>query len=330
MLKSIRIQGFKRFRDLGIPGFKRVNLIAGRNNTGKTALLEAILLLLDGERKFVNLPRLFRNADDIGDQNENFWRWLFQERAHTRPLFIEGEVGDYPSFGVALAANENGNRREITAYHQVTETSGYTFHLKEQRGAQAVFPHPRSHHPVSVLSVRPSDPQVEAANYDRVVLKRGAEARLEKLLRKIEPRLQALRSIKPYGASLIYADIGLDEKIPAVHLGQGFNRLLAIYSEILASGNNVLLVDEIENGLHHEILPDVWRGIRELAEAEGVQVFATTHSWECVAAAHEVFAETIDYDFALHRLVEVDGDVAVQTLDREGLEASIKGLLDVR
>jgi AAA15 family ATPase/GTPase len=166
--------------------------------------------------------------------------------------------------------------------------------------------------------------------FDRVVMKRGAEERLEKLLRIIEPRLNSLRSIATQGAPLIYADIGLDERIPAVHLGQGFNRLLSIYAGILASGKNVLLIDEIENGLHHEILPEVWRGIRALAESEDVQVFATTHSWEAVSAAHEAFAETLDYDFALHRLVQVGEDVQVQTLDREGIEASVRGLLEVR
>jgi predicted ATP-dependent endonuclease of OLD family len=178
--------------------------------------------------------------------------------------------------------------------------------------------------------VRPTDPQQDAADYDRVVLKAGGEERLENLLRKIEPNLKTIRSIRPYGAALLYLDVGLKEKIPAVHLGQGFIRLLSIYSELIASGEKVLLIDEVENGLHYSVLTEIWRGLLNAAEQEDVQVFATTHSYECIRAAHQAFAETLAYDFALHRLEEVKGDIRVTTYDRETLETSLASNFEIR
>lgn len=328
MLRSLHIENFKRFRSLDIPQLKRVNLISGRNNTGKTALLEAIMLLLDGETKFSNLPNAFRMGGEVGNSDENFWRWLLPDKNLSLAAHLEGDVDGFSTPVAVAMAGARYSWPDFTArtmFDRVNSNGSVELFLRQQSHGAVARPHR-----VSALSTRPSDPQQDAANYDRVVLKKGAEARLEKLLRKLEPRLLSVRSIKPHGASLIYVDLGLDEKIPAVHLGQGFNRLLAIYSEILASGSNVLLIDEIENGIHHEILPEVWKGIRELAESENVQVFATTHSWECVVAAHETYAETLDYDFALHRMVEVEGDVSVQTMGKDALEASIKGLIDVR
>jgi ABC-type branched-subunit amino acid transport system ATPase component len=185
---------------------------------------------------------------------------------------------------------------------------------------------------VVVLSASPTDPHKDVVNYDRVALKAGGEERLNSLLSKIEPRLKAVRSLNPYQAALLYADIGLKERIPAVHLGQGFVRLLSIYSEILASGQNdsVLLIDEFENGLHYSVLTEVWRGILNLAEQENVQVFATTHSYECIQAAHAAFAETLAYDFALHRLEEVKGEITVISYDRETLETSLKSNFEIR
>jgi len=129
---------------------------------------------------------------------------------------------------------------------------------------------------------------------------------------------------------LIYVDVGLQEKIPAVHLGQGFVRLLSIYAEIIASNKQVILIDEIENGLHHSVLADIWRGLLNAAEHENVQVFATTHSYECIRAAHQAFAETLAYDFALHRLDEVRGEITVTTLDKEALETSLASNFEVR
>jgi hypothetical protein len=180
------------------------------------------------------------------------------------------------------------------------------------------------------LWVRPTDPQKDAIDYDRVVLKAGGEERLEALLRRIEPRLKNIRSIKPHGAALIYVDLGLKEKIPAIHFGQGFIRLLSIYSELIASGKKVLLIDEVENGLHHSVLTEIWRGLLHAAEQEGVQVFATTHSYECIKAAHAAFVETMDYDFALHRLEEVKGEITVTTYDKETLETSLASNFEIR
>lgn len=334
MLRSLHIENFKRFRSLEIPQFKRVNLISGRNNTGKTALLEAIMLLLDHGGKFSSLPAIFRNAANLGDQDQNFWKWLLPNGSESARALISGSTGRHESPFAVHVFNFNSTGRnwpQLAGFSNAQQIGPLGTMVADQIAVSGhIIRNPQSGYRVSALSTRPSDPQQDAANYDRVVLKKGAEARLEKLLRELEPRLLSVRSIKPHGASLIYVDLGLDEKIPAVHLGQGFNRLLAIYSEILASGSNVLLIDEIENGIHHEILPEVWKGIRELAESENIQVFATTHSWECVVAAHETYAETLDYDFALHRMVEVEGDVSVQTLGKEALEASIKGLIDVR
>src|SRR2546422_5141395 len=180
------------------------------------------------------------------------------------------------------------------------------------------------------LWVRPTDPQQDAIDYDRVVLKAGGEERLEGLLRKIEPRLKNIRSIKPHGAALIYIDLGLKEKIPAIHFGQGFIRLLSIYAELITSGKKVLLIDEVENGLHYSVLTEIWRGLLHAAQLEGVQIFATTHSYECIKAAHAAFAETMDYDFALHRLEEVKGDITVTSYDRETLETSLASNFEIR
>jgi hypothetical protein len=183
---------------------------------------------------------------------------------------------------------------------------------------------------VVALPVRLNEPQKDAIDYDRVVLRQNGEERLEGLLRKIEPRLKTIRSIKPYGVPLIYVDIGLAEKIPAVHLGQGFTRLLSIYSEIITSGKKVLLIDEFENGLHYSVLNEIWNGILNATEQEGVQVFATTHSYECIRAAHAAFSETLSYDFALHRLEDVKGEIELTTYDRATLETSLAKNFEIR
>ena len=44
LLTEIEIRDFKCFKDFKAEGFKRVNLIGGKNNVGKTAFMEACFL----------------------------------------------------------------------------------------------------------------------------------------------------------------------------------------------------------------------------------------------------------------------------------------------
>ena len=319
MLKSLKIENFKRFRELDFPQLKRVNIIAGKNNTGKTGVLEALLLLLEQGRGLAALPTAFRNCSNIGDKTENFDKWLLRDRDTSRPVMVSTSTPELAAYSMALTVGA-----VPPGFSVITASNSLTLSVRPETAKSALTLG------AVALSVRPSDPQKDAADYDRVVLKAGGEERLEGLLRKLEPRLKSIRSIRPHGAALIYLDLGLKEKIPAVHLGQGFIRLLSIYSELIASDKRVLLIDEVENGLHYSVLTEIWRGLLHAAEQEDVQIFATTHSYECIRAAHEAFAETLDYDFALHRLEEVKGDIQVTTYDKETLETSLASNFEIR
>ena len=92
----------------------------------------------------------------------------------------------------------------------------------------------------------------------------------------------------------------------------------------------VVLVDEIENGLYYQVMEKVWAAIGEMAEASGVQLFATTHSDECFRAAHRAFSGMHEYNFRLHRLDRVGGENRSVTFDQEMLETAIRSGLEAR
>jgi AAA15 family ATPase/GTPase len=92
-------------------------------------------------------------------------------------------------------------------------------------------------------------------------------------------------------------------------MGEGMVRLLSLVLEITNASGGVVLVDEIENGLHHSVLTKVWRAVGEASRRSNTQIFATTHSWECIRAAHEAFLQNGIYDLRLHRLERINGDI---------------------
>src|SRR5881396_2666903 len=107
MLKTLHIKNFRLFQDLKLDSLNRVNLITGVNNSGKTALLEALVFVLAGVGRLFDFPSALRSSfaiDQIrgrapvfGDEFENFWMWLFNQKDLRRPIEIEalGTRGTY-------------------------------------------------------------------------------------------------------------------------------------------------------------------------------------------------------------------------------------------
>ena len=130
---------------------------------------------------------------------------------------------------------------------------------------------------------------------------------------------------------MLYADIGLPERIALPLLGEGLNRLIEIFGAIVGEEADIVLIDEIENGLHWKALPKVWQGIKAVVDTEDVQIFATTHSLECIKAAFEVFNGPPAEDFAVHRLERrEDGEIHCVTMDEVTLGEMLEGGWEVR
>jgi predicted ATPase len=76
----------------------------------------------------------------------------------------------------------------------------------------------------------------------------------------------------------------LDRPIPLNGMGDGILRILQLVLGIFPAKNGFLLIDEFENGLHFSVQAQIWKLIFELASELNIQVFATTHSWDCIEA----------------------------------------------
>ena len=92
-----------------------------------------------------------------------------------------------------------------------------------------------------------------------------------------------------------------------------FVEWLTLYMEMLVTQAEILLIDEIENGLHHSVYENVWKGIGALARSEDIQVFVTTHSEECVKAAATAAKRGDEHGFSRHRFEEFKNEIVVNT-----------------
>lgn len=364
MYKSIRIKNFRGFTDLSIKSMAKVNLFAGSNNIGKTAVLEALwihnapsvpdtafrvnafrgLTAIDRNRL---LLELFTNLDSdkqVSITTTGDW----SKRSRTLKIRLEDRG---TSFVPLSAPGENQeihgeapdrtSRQEII-YEYTSETGtkvisrGYFVETNVGPGVigegfrterEATIP---GYKPGTFLAAR--QPWGQAAEIQRLsaMTERKQDTDVVRLLQIIDPRIVGLSILTRANIPTIYVDVGERHLLPAALLGDGTLRLITIALAIGEAQGGIVLIDEIENGLYYQVMERVWESIGEMAESLNVQLFATTHSEECLRAAHKAFSRRKQYDFCLHRLERMkDGHRAV-SFDQEMLETAIESGLETR
>ena len=166
----------------------------------------------------------------------------------------------------------------------------------------------------------------DAVRLGRLRQKKQGEMLL-KALRVFEPRLLSIEDNASSGTPMIWGDIGWSELVPLSVMGEGMTQIARLVLGIASVPDGVVVVDEPENGIHHSVLPDVWRVINEAAKQYRTQIFATTHSLECVMAVHDSLSKD---RFRLHRLEISEIASRCVTYEPESIDSAIRHNLEVR
>lgn len=124
--------------------------------------------------------------------------------------------------------------------------------------------------------------------WDKVALQPNEQLVL-RALQFLDPEIEGIRAVggsRQYGVprrgGFIIKLQHMKSPIPIGSMGDGMWRMLAMAMAISQSAHSVLLVDEIDTGLHYSVMADMWRLMSNAAREFNVQVFATTHSFDCV------------------------------------------------
>ena len=122
---------------------------------------------------------------------------------------------------------------------------------------------------------------------------------------------------------------GMDKRVPLRSFGDGLSRLFGITLALVNAKGGVLLIDEIENGIHHTVQLDLWKIIFQMARKLNVQVFATSHSWDAVEAFQRAAAGTPD-DGVLVRLTRKGECVRATVFAEQELAIATRDRIEVR
>src|SRR4028118_66892 len=122
---------------------------------------------------------------------------------------------------------------------------------------------------------------------------------------------------------------GIDEPLPLKSMGDGMTRLFHIIVALVNARNGLLLIDEFENGLHWSVQPKVWDIVFQLSDRLNVQVFATTHSRDCIKGFDQAWNNYPTLG-AFFRLDEKNGLIKAREYTLETLNDSMDMDVEVR
>ena len=350
MYIDFHIRNFKCFRDFELKKLKRVNLIAGKNAAGKSALLEAIFLHCGAFNPHLTLTiNSLRgvNVVKLGSSpwGETAWDSLFNDFNIERSIHIRGnnskhgkreiklkilkEREDLSHVKETIELSEEGqlDLQPSIGSSQVLElessgdtgTSRHYLFTSEMVVSQSTRIPPLF--PGLYLSAKSSIGGDDLERYSMLEVQ-GQHKRILYYLKKFEPRIKRITPVLMGSERILFADVGLKQMIPLNYISEGIAKLAKYLISIGATKGGVVLIDEIENGLHYSILKQVWKVLARAAKAYDVQVFATTHSRETVIAAHESFSEEKSYDFTYHRIDMHEGVLRLVRYDKNDLASA--------
>lgn len=340
MLTSIHIQGFKGFKDTLIAPMRKVNLILGGQNVGKTSLLEAVYLGASEVGNFQQLPTLFRIAEGrdsqrylesvlggekewIVDLDDEFWtelRTSNKSKLNGDDFF---DVAEAKVDGVSVKRFIRGN--DIRLWRETIGANEEGFMSPKNAAKRLIFINPLA------VSVHLPNQFDVAQLFDKTIMSRKKKILLN-MLRRIEPRLEDMHSLLPDGEQRIYVELeGDGDALPLPQLGHGFSRLVYLYCSLLVTNAKLALIDEVENGIHYSSLPTLFQGIQDIAAKHDVQTLMTTHSWDCIRAAYKTFADADNLqDFQLIRLEREGDNVRAVVINDDMLETVMEAGYEVR
>ena len=133
------------------------------------------------------------------------------------------------------------------------------------------------------------------------------EDKIIEILHMIEPDLERIASVATPVPTLFVRLDGLSERVPIGNLGEGVQHLLLLATQLVSAANGTLIVDEIDTGLHVTTMTKMWSFLLKMASAYNVQIFATTHSDDCLRGFTEAIQnekrDALDM-VSLHRISE--------------------------
>lgn len=311
MFHNIEINRLRGIKHSKIEGLKQINLFFGKNNCGKSSLLDAIFLISG-----ISNPKLPLNVNIIRNYRRlepSDMKLDFYSLDMSSPIVIKAENDETRELQISVVESSSSKVNLLGEDNNVASTDldnkyGLVLKYKVEEHAyesSIIMSHSSNNsleqrikmpaHYKEKLTCRYLNPKFDfTTSIDGLVdvIKNKDEAFIVNALRLIEP------NIKDFVLSQneVLVDIGLDKRIPINMMGDGARKILSILTTIYECKNGIVLIDELSNGFHYSVMKGVWRAIISVAKKNNVQIFATTHDLDSIKGLRDAAKSGEEYD----------------------------------
>lgn len=301
MIDRLSINGLRGISQCILEDIGQVNLFLGRNNSGKSTILESIFLLSGGNDPFnyakINSLRHYNRMQSGEDLIYNIYG-LKKDTPILISAFCDSQMRELSisykeTRSKNISISDSSTRPSIdyeVLFHLKNEgmpdvdTSFKVSSINPNKGKVALADAPIFHIPAFFIS--PSEPYENVESYFASIVENKREDYVKKVINDVDPNIKDI----VFAGNRIMADIGFDKRIPIQLMGDGLKKVLSVVVNMAMVPNGILLIDEVDNGLHYSSMPILWKAIVESAKMYNVQVFATTHNVESLRALNEILS----------------------------------------
>ena len=346
-LSSFTAVHYRGIDGLSLPRLSPANLITGVNGVGKTALMEAIWLFMGRYSPMLlwdaNVHRSNHSVlDPVGRLSAGVLDLHGVENGSThrlRSTFEHVSLMARPAI-VGGATGERMTQRPVVGRID-TELDGKTAKgsiggWQPTHGGMVMHENPAAPTARPNCVIEGTKFQLETCDeylqrYSDMV-RENRKQELTSAINLILPKVHGVEILTDKTGESYLSGLTTDGKqLPLHDFGGGVVRLYRLLLSFFAARDGILLEDEIENGIHHSTLPEVWNRARRWMREWRVQLVATTHSAECIEAAMAAFADAPD-ELSIHKLFTngETGSVEAATFTGETLEGARDLSLEIR
>lgn len=314
IFSQIEIDNFRGIKHLVLNNAKQINLLVGKNNCGKSTVLDAIFLLSGFSNPLLNLRiNQFRDYDKFNEEDLilNFYNMISENHIHIQGNMADGTIRDLKITPIVSESQfvvskddistQSLSNKEANVSTGLTMNFSYTKATGERKNDSAAIV--ITNQQEDKIKIRnPKDYKetlsgvyinskfafsIAVENLMRIIEEKQENVIVE-ILQHIDPKIKAITILK----SGVHVDIGLSRLVPINMLGDGIRKMLAIITSLYGCKGGVIFIDEIDNGMHFSSLSSLWKAIIKTADLLNVQVFATTHNIESLQSLNKVLYDS--------------------------------------
>lgn len=314
MFRSVQVENYRGFASYTLSDIAQVNLLVGRNNVGKTSLLE-VAELAQSSAPLTTLRSIALRRRELGGRHYEASQAYYQDLIELNHVFPDHRVELNTTIKIAtdavaplvLSVEPNPDTQaELEGIETFGEPSMLL--LNARQGSDVIeravisdvgtlleprrLRPPRARHSGAVfISPDSMSPATLIGLYNEVI-RSASEDVLVRALNLLDETVTGVFFLASDRSGAIDGSAGIligrngSERHPIGSFGDGMRRLLALAMAMVNTKSGVLLVDEIDTGLHYSVMPDLWKLVLGVAQKLNIQVFATTHSLDCVRGLH--------------------------------------------